>query len=286
MTLYLLEIKLYYIQGFSGIETKARYAFELLTNKIWKRDHDLFSIDEQFFEKKFVQMILVPKIGICTFFRFPVNHVIEKAKEQYIGRSISEITLPLLETISFDPEDHAVYVINSENFLSKLETDKALLIQIFSPGSTRCAQFSNKWKRIVTLLDGVADTGVIDLADVQLATYLAEKRPGGLPYFRHGKLQPFLTRLIASLTGIPALVAFPPGCRGLRCMSSSKLECALALTSIQFPAYCILLMIIYNLVRYDGELSVDSVTDWVAMSILSLPRIRYYSKESMVTYVI
>ncbi|WMV21783.1 hypothetical protein MTR67_015168 [Solanum verrucosum] len=202
----------------------ARYAFELLTNKIWKRDYDLFSIDEQF-------------------------HVIEKAKEQYVGRSISEITLPLLETISFDPEDHAVDVINSENFLSKLETDKALLIQIFSPGSTRCAQFSNKWKRIgkslnilaaiysvcnlamlfVTLLDGVADTGVIDLADVQLATYLAEKR-----------------------TGIPALVAFPPGCRGLRCMS-----------------------------RYDGELSVDSVTDWVAMSILSLPRIRYYSKESM-----
>lgn len=39
----------------------------------------------------------------------------------------------------------------------------------------------------VTLLDGVADTGVIDLADVQLAAYLAEKRPGGLPYFRHGK---------------------------------------------------------------------------------------------------
>lgn len=34
----------------------------------------------------------------------------------------------------------------------------------------------------VTLLDGVADTGVIDLADVQLATYLAEKGPGGLPF--------------------------------------------------------------------------------------------------------
>ncbi|KAJ8536272.1 hypothetical protein K7X08_034673 [Anisodus acutangulus] len=195
----------------SGVEVpstvdfiKARYAFELLTNQIWKRDYDLFSIDEQF-------------------------HVIEKAKEQYVGRSISEISLPLLETISFDPEDHAFDVINSENFLSKLETDKALLIQIFSPGSAQCAQFSNKWKRIVTLLDGVADTGVIDLADVQLATYLAEKRPG-----------------------IPALVAFPPGCRGLRCMS-----------------------------RYEGELSIDSVTDWVATSILSLPRIRYYSKESM-----
>ncbi|XP_059303624.1 uncharacterized protein LOC132055693 [Lycium ferocissimum] len=192
---------------------KARYAFELLTNQIWKRDYDLFSIDEQF-------------------------DAIEKAKEQYVGRSISEISLPLLETISFDPEDHAFDVINSENFLSKIGTDKALLIQIFSPGSARCAQFSNKWKRIVTLLDGVADTGVIDLADVQLATYLAEKRPGGLPYFRQG---------------IPAFVAFPPGCRGLRCMS-----------------------------RYEGELSIDSVTDWVATSILSLPRIRYYSKESMV----
>lgn len=203
----------------SGVEVpstidfiKARYAFELLTNQIWKKNYDLFSIDEQF-------------------------HVIEKAKEQYVGRSISEISFPLLEPISFDPQDHAVDVINSDNFLSMLETDKALLIQMFSPGSARCAQFSNKWKRIVTLLDGVADAGVIDLGDVQLATYLAEKRPGGLPYFRHG---------------MPALVAFPPGCRGLRCMS-----------------------------RYEGELSVDSVTDWVATSILSLPRIRYYSKESM-----
>lgn len=202
------------VEGPSTIDfIKAQYAFELLTNQIWKRDYDLFSIDEQF-------------------------HVIEKAKEQYVGRSISEITFPLLETISFDPEDRAVDVINSENFLSKLESDKALVIQILSLASARCAQFSNKWKRIVTLLDGVADTGVIDLADVQLATYLAEKRPGGLPYFRHG---------------IPALVAFPPGCRGLRCMS-----------------------------RYEGELSIDSVTDWVATSILSLPRIRYYSKESMV----
>ncbi|KAM3380750.1 hypothetical protein P3S68_006323 [Capsicum galapagoense] len=211
----------------SGVEVpstidfiKVRYAFELLTNHNWKRDYDLFSIDEQF-------------------------HVIEKAKEQYAGRSISEITFPLLETIPFGPEDHAVDVINSENFLSKLETDKALLIQIFSLGSARCAQFSNEWKRIVTLLDGVANTGVIDLADVQLATYLVEKRPGGVPYFRHGKY-------LNKQNRIPALVAFSPGCRSFRCMS-----------------------------RYEGELSIDSVTDWVATSILSLPRIRYYSKESM-----
>uniref|UniRef100_A0A3Q7GH10 Uncharacterized protein n=1 Tax=Solanum lycopersicum TaxID=4081 RepID=A0A3Q7GH10_SOLLC len=163
------NIDRFFIFSMTNFVSQARYAFELLTNKIWKRDYDLYSIDEQFVSFLFFQ------------------HVVEKAKEQYVGRSISEITFPLLETISIDPEDHAVDVINSENFLSKLGTDKALLIQIFSPGSARCAQFSNKWKRIVTLLDGVADTGVIDVADVQLATYLAEKRPGGLPYFRHGK---------------------------------------------------------------------------------------------------
>lgn len=34
--------------------------------------------------------------------------------------------------------------------------------------------------------------------------------------------------------------------------------------------------------RYTGELSVDAVTDWFATTILSLPRISYYSKESLV----
>lgn len=34
--------------------------------------------------------------------------------------------------------------------------------------------------------------------------------------------------------------------------------------------------------RYEGELSVDAVTDWVATTILGLPRIPYYSKDSLV----
>ena len=34
--------------------------------------------------------------------------------------------------------------------------------------------------------------------------------------------------------------------------------------------------------RYGGQLSFDAITDWLATSILGLPRILYYSKESMV----
>ncbi|KAL8465127.1 hypothetical protein ACS0TY_034575 [Phlomoides rotata] len=99
-------------------------------------------------------------------------------------------------------------------------------------------QFSTIWKRIVNLLDGVANTGMVELGDAQLAVYLAEKKSSGQPFFRNG---------------LPALLAFPPGCKSSSC-----------------------------LYRYDGELSVDAVTDWLATSILNLPRIRYFSKESMV----
>ncbi|KAI6690486.1 hypothetical protein NL676_027314, partial [Syzygium grande] len=51
---------------------------------------------------------------------------------------------------------------------------------------------------------------------------------------------------------IPSIVAFPPQCRNADC-----------------------------LVRFEGELSTDALTDWFATTILSLPRIRYYSKESL-----
>lgn len=34
--------------------------------------------------------------------------------------------------------------------------------------------------------------------------------------------------------------------------------------------------------RFEGELSVDAVTDWFATAILKLPRIFYHTKESMV----
>lgn len=36
------------------------------------------------------------------------------------------------------------------------------------------------------LLDGVANTGVVELGDLQLAAYLAEKKPTGQPFFRNG----------------------------------------------------------------------------------------------------
>lgn len=39
----------------------------------------------------------------------------------------------------------------------------------------------------VALLDGVANTGVVELGDVQLAAYLAEKKPMGQPFFRNGE---------------------------------------------------------------------------------------------------
>ncbi|KAL8465126.1 hypothetical protein ACS0TY_034575 [Phlomoides rotata] len=192
---------------------KVQYAFELLTNKLLKRDYDMFNIDEHL-------------------------HVLEKVKEHHSGKHISEIDLPLIEAASFDPADRDFGLITSQNFSSMFEDDKALLLQVVSFGSKHCMQFSTIWKRIVNLLDGVANTGMVELGDAQLAVYLAEKKSSGQPFFRNG---------------LPALLAFPPGCKSSSC-----------------------------LYRYDGELSVDAVTDWLATSILNLPRIRYFSKESMV----
>ncbi|KAI3454694.1 hypothetical protein Pfo_011357 [Paulownia fortunei] len=195
---------------------KVQYAFELLTNQLLKRDYDVYNIDEQL-------------------------HVLEKVKEHHSGKHIADIDLPLIEAASFDPADRDSEFINSQNFLSMFEDDKTLLLQIISFGSNRCAQFATTWKRIVNLLNGVANTGVVELGDVQLAVYLAEKKSSGQPFFR------------SDFTGLPALLAFPPGCKSSSC--------------------------IY---RYEDELSVDAITDWLATSILNLPRIPYYSKESMV----
>lgn len=37
------------------------------------------------------------------------------------------------------------------------------------------------------LLEGIANTGMVELGDIQLATYLAERKPLGQFFFRHGK---------------------------------------------------------------------------------------------------
>ncbi|KAK3005600.1 hypothetical protein RJ639_016963 [Escallonia herrerae] len=102
---------------------KIQYAFELLTNQLWKRDYDLFGIDEQV-------------------------DVIEKAKEQYTRGNSSEIGFPLLKTASFDPEGRAFDAITSENLQAKFGNTSGLLAQILSLGSKRCALFSDNWKRI------------------------------------------------------------------------------------------------------------------------------------------
>lgn len=44
-----------------------------------------------------------------------------------------------------------------------------------------CSLFS------ANLLDGVANTGMVELGDIKLATYLAEKKYTGQPFFRNGK---------------------------------------------------------------------------------------------------
>ncbi|KAK4390275.1 hypothetical protein Sango_2090800, partial [Sesamum angolense] len=137
----------------------------------------------------------VPVLLICS------QHILEKVEEHYSGKHISEIDLPLIKAASFDPADQDYRFINSQNFLSMFEDDKALLLQVISSGSNRCAQFSTTWKKI----------------------------------------------------GLPVVLAFPPGCKSSSCLT-----------------------------RYNGELSVDAITDWVATSILNLPRIPYYFKESVV----
>ncbi|XP_010258427.1 PREDICTED: uncharacterized protein LOC104598200 [Nelumbo nucifera] len=201
----------------SGVEVpatsdfiKIRYAFELLRNPLWKRDYDQFGIDEQL-------------------------HVIEKVKGQYIGESFVEVDLPLLN--SSGSTDNAFNVLTSEDFQATIGNSEAWLVQVYSSGSNRCNLFSNNWKRIAALLVGVGSTAMVELGDIRLSTYLAERKSTGQPFFRNG---------------LPMLVAFPQDCRSSDC-----------------------------LVRYQGDLSVDAVSDWFATTILGLPRILYYSKESL-----
>ncbi|XP_057443153.1 uncharacterized protein LOC130734660 isoform X2 [Lotus japonicus] len=190
---------------------KIRYAYELLTNPLWKRDYDIFGIDEQL-------------------------HVVESARKRYAGKNISQLDFPLLHSPS-GSFDHSSKVTVSD-FLSAIPDSKPWIIQLYSSGSNRCAEFSESWNKIASLLDGVANIGVVELGEKELAIYLADKRSTGKPFFRNG---------------IPSLVAIPPGCHAAKCFR-----------------------------RFDGELTVDKVTNWFATTVLTLPQINYYSKESLV----
>lgn len=78
----------------------------------------------------------------------------------------------------------------------------------------------------------------MELGEVQVASFLAERQSTGQPFFRNG---------------VPALVAFPPNCRSSHCYF-----------------------------RYDGDLSVDAIVDWMGTFVLDFPQILYYSRESLV----
>ncbi|PPE01753.1 hypothetical protein GOBAR_DD01192 [Gossypium barbadense] len=245
---------------------KIRYAYELLTNPIWKRNYDVFGINEQ-------------------------DHVLEKLSQQYAGEKFSNIALPLLRTVASDTADYAFNVITSKEFQSMFQDSKPWLLQVYSSGSNQSAQFANSWKRIAALLNGVANIGMVELGEVQVAAYLSERKPMGRFFFRNDDIIPtivlpiigrnvgamkqandggiqivfsewkqFITtkhfylqfNLIIMYIGLPSVVAFPSGCKTSDC-----------------------------LIRFEGELSVDAVTDWFAMAVLNLPRIFYYSKESL-----
>eukprot|EP00258_Populus_trichocarpa_P015941 XP_006373458.1 dnaJ homolog subfamily C member 16 [Populus trichocarpa] len=191
---------------------KIQYAYELLTNPLWKRDYDIFGIDEQ-------------------------AHIMDKINLQHAGESISGIDLPLLEATTFDLGFHTFNEFTSQEFAPMFDSSKPWLVLVYSLGSKKCAQFFSSWIDITGLLDGVAGVGILELGELQLAISLAERKPTGKFFFRNG---------------LPSLVAFPSGCKASAC-----------------------------LVRFEGDLSTDAVIDWFATKVLGLPRILYYSKESL-----
>lgn len=195
-----------------------QHAFEVLSNQFRRRDYDLFNVDE-------------------------LQDVAKAAKKQYAGDKFSRLKLPLLKMPETDLIDDNSEVLTAENFRSMLGEEGTWLILVYSLGSGNSQQFAHSWKRIVGWLDGVANTGKLELGEVQLASYLAERnRATGHPFFRYG---------------LPSIIAFPRTCRRLDC-----------------------------LLRYSGKLNVDAIVDWIATDILGLPRIPYYSLESLFTEVI
>ncbi|KAL5198956.1 hypothetical protein ABZP36_002468 [Zizania latifolia] len=191
---------------------KIQYAYELLTNPILKRDYDLFGLDQH-------------------------TDILERVKEQYQKEHFLKIDLPLLKDSSDHSTDYAFNVLTYESFIHAISEEHPLLIMVYSKGSPRCAKFIEYWKQIGIRLDGVANTAMVELGDVQLAGHFADKRFSKQPFFRNG---------------LPTLVAYPTDCRRPSCY-----------------------------MRYPGELYVDSVVDWVATSVVVLPRILYYSKETL-----
>ncbi|KAH9294664.1 hypothetical protein KI387_038252, partial [Taxus chinensis] len=140
---------------------EVQHAFEVLSNQLRRRDYDLFDVDE-------------------------LQDIAKIVKKRYVGDKLSRLELPLLKTSEDDITDDDTKVLTTENFGSMLRDEVTWLIQVYSIGSESCRKFSPSWKRIVTWLDGVANSGKVELGEVQLAAYLAERnRVTGRPFFRY-----------------------------------------------------------------------------------------------------
>ncbi|EEC82504.1 hypothetical protein OsI_26983 [Oryza sativa Indica Group] len=134
-----------------------------------------------------------------------IKDVLEKVKEQYQKEHFLKIDLPLLKDSSVQSTDYAFNVLGYESFMHTIADEHPLLIMVYSKGSPRCAQFIEKWKQIGSRLDGVANTAMVELGDVQLTGHFAEQRFSKQPFFRNG---------------LPTLVAYPADCRSPSCYMS------------------------------------------------------------------
>uniref|UniRef100_A0A7N0RC67 J domain-containing protein n=1 Tax=Kalanchoe fedtschenkoi TaxID=63787 RepID=A0A7N0RC67_KALFE len=86
----------------SSTSRQIQYAFELLTNPIWKRNYDLYNIDEHI-------------------------HVLQEAKAAYAEKAFSDFKVPLLS--STGNNDYAFNVITAKNFASKLQDHQPWIVQ-------------------------------------------------------------------------------------------------------------------------------------------------------------
>lgn len=194
-----------------------QHAYEVLSDSFRRRDYDYFGQDE-------------------------VQDVI-KSLQKHAGGASSKIPLPLWHPFNYEPSDLGTGSLALKNINTFLEGKEAWLIQIYSVASRICRQNEWAWQQISEQMIGVARVGLVELGEIQLATFFAEKnRATGKPFFRHG---------------LPAYVAFQPNCRNQDCSA-----------------------------RYAGERSVDGIVNWMAKDILRLPRILYYSPQTVVTDLI
>ncbi|CAA6659731.1 unnamed protein product [Spirodela intermedia] len=83
---------------------KIRYAFELLTNPLLKRDYDIFGVDEQL-------------------------HIIETVKKQYDGKQFAQVPIPLLNVSFSDSMEKAEGKLTSEDFFSSVGKNETWLTQ-------------------------------------------------------------------------------------------------------------------------------------------------------------